>query len=175
MRRFASPHLLTLLLLAASFSGVRAEEPAEGQEKPKSIPAAPDRSEGEGPFDRLILRGAILVDGTGAPPRGPVDIVIAGNRIVKIEGVGARGCPSTPTSGPRPRPTTASWTSRACTCCQGWSTCTATSAASSRARERKIATHGFRPACSSCYGTIGVPNIHSGCCSPVPPSMNLIP
>ncbi len=104
MRRSASPHLSTLLLLAASFAGLGAQEPPETQEKPKSIPAAPDRSEGEGPFDRLILRGAILVDGTGAPPRGPVDIVIADNRIVEIEGVGAPGLPIDPEKRPEARP-----------------------------------------------------------------------
>ena len=49
--------------------------------------------EGEGPFDRLIIRGATLIDGTGAPPRGPVDIVIEGNRIVNIAGVGYPGIP----------------------------------------------------------------------------------
>src|SRR5881398_1155646 len=44
---------------------------------------APDRraDEGDGPYERLILRGATLVDGTGAPPIGPVDIVIEKNRI----------------------------------------------------------------------------------------------
>ena len=31
------------------------------------IPAAPERAEGEGPYRQLILRGATLVDGTGAP------------------------------------------------------------------------------------------------------------
>jgi len=57
------------------------------------IPSAPDRSEGEGPFDRLILRAATLIDGTGAPPFGPVDIVVEGNRIVDIVSVGAPGAP----------------------------------------------------------------------------------
>jgi len=51
---------------------------------------APDRraDEGEGPFQRLIIRGATVVDGTGAPPVGPVDIVIEGNRIREISSVG---------------------------------------------------------------------------------------
>ena len=40
------------------------------------IEPAPDRAEGEGPFERLVLRGGILIDGTGAPPVGPVDIVV---------------------------------------------------------------------------------------------------
>jgi imidazolonepropionase-like amidohydrolase len=44
--------------------------------------------EGQGPFDRLILRGAIVIDGTGSPPRGPVDIVIEGDRIASINSVG---------------------------------------------------------------------------------------
>ena len=46
----------------------------------------PDRQagEGEGPFPRLIVSGATLIDGTGAPPEGPVDIVIENNRITEI-------------------------------------------------------------------------------------------
>jgi imidazolonepropionase-like amidohydrolase len=54
---------------------------------------APPRAEGEGPFPHLILRGAILIDGTGAPPVGPVDIVIEKNRITKIVNVGFPGVP----------------------------------------------------------------------------------
>src|SRR5450631_507829 len=56
---------------------------------------APPRNEGEGPFPRLILRGATLIDGTGAPPVGPVDIVIEKNRIAKIVNVGFPGLPLT--------------------------------------------------------------------------------
>jgi len=55
------------------------------------VPKAPPRAEGEGPFARLILRGVILIDGTGAPPVGPVDIVIEKNRIVRIQSVGFPG------------------------------------------------------------------------------------
>src|SRR5260370_6120541 len=67
----------TALLLAAT-----AAAPA--------VPYAPDRraDEGEGPFQRLIIRGATLIDGTGAPPIGPVDIVIEGNRIAEVRSVG---------------------------------------------------------------------------------------
>ena len=54
---------------------------------------APARERGAGPYDRLVLRGATLIDGTGAPPRGPVDIVIENDRIVAIEAVGAPGGP----------------------------------------------------------------------------------
>jgi len=55
------------------------------------VEPAPNRGtdEGKGPFERLIIRGATMIDGTGAPPRSPVDIVIEGNRIVQIASVGA--------------------------------------------------------------------------------------
>ncbi|MFM7837963.1 MAG: hypothetical protein ACKO6K_00230, partial [Chitinophagaceae bacterium] len=49
------------------------------------IPKAPDRKDGEGPWPQLILRGATLINGTGAPPIGPVDIVIEQNRIRTAE------------------------------------------------------------------------------------------
>jgi len=64
------------------------------------IEPGPDRAEGEGPFERLIIRGAIVIDGTGAPPRGPVDIVIEGNRIAQIVGVGYPGLPIDPNGRP---------------------------------------------------------------------------
>lgn len=43
-------------------------------------------NEGDGPYERLIIRGAIVIDGTGAPPVGPMDIIIEGDEIVSIEG-----------------------------------------------------------------------------------------
>ncbi len=51
---------------------------------------SPDRKpgEGEGPFDRMVIRGITMIDGTGAPPQGPVDIVVEGNRIKEIKSVG---------------------------------------------------------------------------------------
>ena len=50
---------------------------------PRAIQPAPDRraDEGEGPFERLVIRGVTMIDGTGAPPLGPVDLVIENNRI----------------------------------------------------------------------------------------------
>jgi len=53
-------------------------------------PYAPNRrpDEGDGPYKRLIIRGATVIDGTGAPPIGPVDIVIENNRIAEIRSVG---------------------------------------------------------------------------------------
>ena len=55
------------------------------------IKKAPNRNEGEGPWSQLILRGATLINGTGAPATGPVDIVIEQNRIVTIKNVGYPG------------------------------------------------------------------------------------
>ncbi len=68
----------------------------------ESITPAPDRApgEGEGPFERLIIRGATVIDGTGAPPRGPMDIVIEGNRIVEVKNLGAPGLPIDPERRP---------------------------------------------------------------------------
>lgn len=48
------------------------------------VPHAPDRDRGDGPFERMIISGAIMIDGTGAPPDGPVDIIVEGNRIKDI-------------------------------------------------------------------------------------------
>jgi imidazolonepropionase-like amidohydrolase len=101
--RAAAPFLCglaaLLLLLAPPLLAQEAEatsasegEESEGEDEPPVLPA-PDRAEGEGPFERLILRGAILIDGTGSPPMGPVDIVIENNRIAEVKGVGAPGLP----------------------------------------------------------------------------------
>ncbi|MCZ6796087.1 MAG: amidohydrolase family protein [Planctomycetota bacterium] len=73
-------------------------------EESKSIAKAPPRAEGEGPFDRLILRGVILINGTGAPAMGPVDVIVEKNRIRAIEKVGVPGVPidekKRPAAGP---------------------------------------------------------------------------
>ena len=61
---------------------------------------APDRKEGIGPFSQMIIRGATLINGTGSPPYGPVDIVIEGNKIIDIESVGYPGV--VPDSSNRP-------------------------------------------------------------------------
>ncbi|MEJ7675298.1 MAG: hypothetical protein WKF59_21980 [Chitinophagaceae bacterium] len=55
------------------------------------IQKAPPRNEGEGPWPQLIIRGVTLINSTGAPPVGPVDIVIEKNRIISINNVGTPG------------------------------------------------------------------------------------
>ncbi len=57
------------------------------------ITKSPDRAEGEGPWPQLIIRGVTLINGTGAPPIGPVDIVIENNIITAIKNVGYPGVP----------------------------------------------------------------------------------
>lgn len=84
MQRLFLTGLGTLLILSTV---------AFSQNGEKSITKAPPRGEGEGPFEGLILRGGTLIDGTGAPPVGPVDIVIKGNRITQIKSVGNPGLP----------------------------------------------------------------------------------
>jgi imidazolonepropionase-like amidohydrolase len=67
----------------------------------RTVPKSPPRAEGEGPFKRLILRGATLINSTGAPPIGPVDIVIEGNRIKDVRVVGYPGLPIRPEGRPK--------------------------------------------------------------------------
>ena len=55
------------------------------------IPKAPIVSEGEGPYTQLIFRGVTLINGTGSPPFGPVDVVVEGNRIARVATVGYPG------------------------------------------------------------------------------------
>ena len=55
------------------------------------VPEAPLVEEGKGPFNQLIIRGATLINSTGAPPLGPVDIVIEQNQIKDIKVVGYPG------------------------------------------------------------------------------------
>src|SRR5260370_31572674 len=58
---------------------------AFGQDAQKPMQKAPSRAEGDGPYPHLTLRNVTLIDGTGAPPVGPVDIIIEKNRIAAIQ------------------------------------------------------------------------------------------
>jgi hypothetical protein len=74
-------------------SATRPSSQTTGERQP--LNAAPNRraDEGRGPFKTLVIRGAILIDGTGAPPVGPVDIVIENNRIQSVRSAGTPGLP----------------------------------------------------------------------------------
>lgn len=91
MQKIIKPVIFTLLFIA-SFSLYGAPEPA------------PERQRGEGPFERLILRGVTVINGEGAPPIGPMDVVIEGNRIASIHNVGFPGVPIRDDDRPEIRP-----------------------------------------------------------------------
>ncbi|MDP2389259.1 MAG: amidohydrolase, partial [Acidobacteriota bacterium] len=57
---------------------------------------APDRQAGEGagPFPSLTIRNVMVIDGTGAPPFGPANIIVENNRIARIVSAGTPGVPS---------------------------------------------------------------------------------
>ena len=77
MKRKLVPILLLLLLITF---------PTLAQ-----IEKAPPRAEGEGPWPQLIIRGVTLINGNGAPPTGPVDLVVQNDRIAQVEVVGYPG------------------------------------------------------------------------------------
>lgn len=68
------------------------------------IEDAPGRTDGSGPYNKLIIRGVTLINSTGAPPIGPVDIVVEKNIIRQIRQVGYPGveidAKSRPVAGP---------------------------------------------------------------------------
>src|SRR5262245_27380069 len=58
--------------------------------------AAPARRAGEGlgPFKSLLIRGVMVIDGTGAPPYGPMNVFVENNRILRITSAGTPGLPT---------------------------------------------------------------------------------
>jgi imidazolonepropionase-like amidohydrolase len=78
-----------------------AQRPAAAQDE--SLRPAPNRraDEGKGPYNSLVIRGAMLIDGTGGPPRGPVDIVVSGNKITAVRPAGTPGLALRANRGPQ--------------------------------------------------------------------------
>lgn len=76
----------SLPLVAAIVCVAAASMTAQRAEMQPTAPRGPN--DGDGPHQRLVIRGATMIDGTGAPPRGPVDIVVSRDRIVEISSVG---------------------------------------------------------------------------------------
>src|SRR5688572_28252898 len=64
---------------------------------------SPDRRPGEGvgPFKTLAIRGVTVIDGTGAPPAGPMDVIVEGNRIARIVSAATPGLPLRPNRPPQ--------------------------------------------------------------------------
>ena len=94
MKRFVYGLAASAVAASISLVGAAAQpfaaQPAEAAATP---PFTVARTIGEGPYPRLILRGATVIDGAGAPPTGPVDIVIENDVIAEIRPVGAPGLP----------------------------------------------------------------------------------
>ena len=99
-RHLRAPAIATGLIVAfaAFFSSdtvVVAQQAARPAVREGTLQPAPNRrpDEGRGPLKTLVIRGAMLIDGTGAPPQGPVDIVVEGNRIAAVRSAGTPGVP----------------------------------------------------------------------------------
>ena len=41
-------------------------------------------------YDRLVIRNVIVIDGKGTPARGPMDIIVEGNKIAAVSGADVR-------------------------------------------------------------------------------------
>jgi imidazolonepropionase-like amidohydrolase len=100
--------LRSILLVAMAAFALLCAAPTSAdlaaQERPEreSLIAAPNRgsAEGAGPFKTLVIRGVVLIDGTGAPPQAPMDIVVQGNRITAVRSAGTPGLPLRPKRPP---------------------------------------------------------------------------
>ncbi|WFL77501.1 amidohydrolase family protein [Altererythrobacter arenosus] len=57
--------------------------PATNAHAQELLAPAPERTagEGEGPYPTLLITGVTVIDGTGTPPAGPIDILVKNNKI----------------------------------------------------------------------------------------------
>ncbi len=69
-----------------------------------SLNCVAQSASGDGPHSQLIIRGVMLINGNGAPPQGPIDIVVENNIIKKIEVVGYPGVAIKDSSRPQLKP-----------------------------------------------------------------------
>ena len=85
---FIAIPIMLLGILQSAGAKSKEQENKQTAKEPFYV-ATPNRrlDEGEGPFSHLILRNAMVIDGTGAPALGPMDVIIEGNRIVEMHRV----------------------------------------------------------------------------------------
>jgi imidazolonepropionase-like amidohydrolase len=86
---------VAMCVVSPTFAQAPVQQKVEAVKPRAGANPAPARAAGEGagPFRKMVIRGAMLIDGTGAPPRGPVDIVVENNRIAEILDAGTPGLP----------------------------------------------------------------------------------
>lgn len=90
--KYSIKRIISLFLIIAGFTATA------------QVDKAPLRTEGEGPWQQLIIRGVTLINGNGAPPTGPVDIVVEGNKIARVKVVGYPGVTIDEESRPKLKP-----------------------------------------------------------------------
>jgi hypothetical protein len=71
---------LTSLVLFAAAAPLPAQRPAT----PANITTRQFGDLAAGPYNRLVIRNAMVIPGHGGPPAGPYDILIEGNRITQM-------------------------------------------------------------------------------------------
>src|SRR3546814_11305101 len=83
----AMPTRLSTLLHSLSGLALLTATPSAAAPAPSASDADPisARTEGIGPYQRVVLRNVTIVNGTGAPAQGPYDIVLSGDRIAEIK------------------------------------------------------------------------------------------
>jgi hypothetical protein len=92
--------LVALITLTAAAIAALAG-PSAAQERPRMQQVPPRTAgEGEGPYSKLVIRGAMVIKGDGSPPIGPMDILIQGNRIASVQPAGTPGVTMKPNRPP---------------------------------------------------------------------------
>lgn len=101
--RFCGAGFAAAMIGLGAPSLAQAPAPSAATAAKPTMHAAPARraTEGFGPYRKLVIRGVTLIDGTGAPPRGPVDIVIEGDKITDVLQAGWPGMALKPNRAPR--------------------------------------------------------------------------
>lgn len=79
LRRLGCASAWLVLLASAAVPPAPAQQAGEWQ-----APSPRRAGEGRGPFKRLVIRNAMLVDGAGGPVSGPTTLVVEGDRIAGI-------------------------------------------------------------------------------------------
>ena len=86
--RFIPGVLVLGLVIVLGLANLAPAAPAPQGRGGRGPQPTPDRAadQGVGPFGTMAIRGVMLIDGTGGPPRGPVNVIVEGNRIARVGG-----------------------------------------------------------------------------------------